>query len=114
MARMRFGVHRQLEEEANRILATHLNGITSHAAKSDVLTPWKETERKRREVYVSSGSPDAAIRRGNFGRAANASAHHLNSREGVAPASRFIEGSLAAFVAENGWDEPPGEDWGRD
>lgn len=112
MARMRFGVHKTLEQEANDLLAQSMQGITSHAAKSDILTPWKEQERRRREVYVASGSPDPAIRRGMFRRASNMKSPHLNSRDGIAPPIRNIGGTLSSWVSENGWtDSPPEEDW---
>lgn len=115
MARMRFGVHKALEEEANAIIADSLKGVTSHAAKSDILTPWKEQERRRREVYVKGGSPDPAIRKGMFKKAANRTHPQLNSREGIAPPLQGAPSSLSAWVSENGWsgsDAPPGEDLG--
>lgn len=111
MSRMRFGIHKVLEQEANEILANSMKGITSHAEKSDILTPWKEQERRRREVYVASGTPDTAIRRGMFKRAANPAAPHLNSRDGIAPPIRLWSSgkgpSISSWVAENGWEKPP-------
>lgn len=83
MTSVRRGVHRPLEEEANRIIRESLKGVTKHSEKSDILTPWKEAERYRREVYVASGSPDQATRKGMFHRAANAARPELNSRDGV-------------------------------
>lgn len=113
MTRMRYGIHKALEAEADLLLARSLSGITSHAAKSDILTPWKEQERRRREVYVTGGSPDPAIRRGMFKRSANPSSPHLNSRDGIAPPIRNIGGTLASWVSENGFQgSPPEEDWG--
>lgn len=90
MARMRHGVNRQLEEQADAILRQSLKGVTAHADKKDILTPWKQQDRLAREVYVSSGIPDPAIRRGIFGRAYNPVQRHLNSREGVAPPLRNL------------------------
>lgn len=90
MARMRYGVNRQLEEQADAILRQSLRGVTAHAEKKDILTPWKQQDRVSREVYVASGIPDPAIRRGIFGRAYNPVQRHLNSREGVAPPLRNI------------------------
>lgn len=89
MGMMRFGTHPVLEAEANRLLHQSLKGVTSHAAKSDILTPWKEQERHRREVQVTSGTPDPAIRKGMYGRAVNRTLPHLNSRDGVAPPHRI-------------------------
>lgn len=101
MAAMRRGVHRELEEEANRIIRESLKGVTKHSEKADILTPWKEAERHRREVYVASGVPDASTRRGIFHRPLNTLRPELNSRDGVARA-RSISGSLASFVEYNG------------
>lgn len=104
--RMRFGVHVLLEEEANRMLRDSLRGVTKRADKSDVLTPWKEAERHRREIYSVGGVPDAALRRGMFHRVINGAKPHLNSREGVAPPERTtrtrqgISGGLGAFSGD--------------
>jgi uncharacterized protein HemY len=78
---LRFGTHAPIEDLANEILREHLSGITKHSDKSDILTPWKEQARKSREVHVPSGSPDAALRRGDYHRAANLTSPHLNSME---------------------------------
>lgn len=109
---MRYGTHRQLEEEADRLLRESLRGVTSHLAKRDILTPWKEQERRRREVFVSSGVPDPAIRKGMFGRVANTRQTHLNARDGIAqvqaqvresPSSATLaDGGLAAFLDREG------------
>lgn len=87
---LRTGVHAPLEEEADRILRESLAKVTRHSDKSDILTPWKETARRSREVYMPSGSPDGSLRRGNFNRRWNSDAPHLNSVEGVSriPRSR--------------------------
>lgn len=105
MARQRYGVHLPLEEEANRLIRESLAGVTRHTAKADILTPWKETDRRRREVYTRSGVPDANVRRGMFHRASNSARPELNSRGGVAQARTD---SLAAFTQENGvtYEEP--------
>ena len=55
----------------------------SFSSKSDILTPAKEALRRRREVYVSSGVPDASLRRGNIRRAFNPARPHLNSMEAI-------------------------------
>lgn len=101
MGRQHFGVHRSLEDEADRLIKESLRGVTSHKAKSDILTPWKEAERHRREVYTTAGVPDESVRKGMFGRVANRTRPDLNSRDGLARANRFSS-SLAAFVEENG------------
>ena len=104
MARIHYGTHRHLEEEANRLLKESLKGVTSHKAKSDLLTPWKEAERHRREVYVQSGAPDVATRKGMFHRIANKGRPDLNSRDGLARSNRVGTGGLQAFIDENGYE----------
>lgn len=102
--RMRFGVHRQLEDEATRMIMESMAGVKSHSAKSDILTPWKEQQRRRREVYVASGTPDPAVRQGIYNRRANPTRPHLNSRDGGAlPAKRDVSSrsSLAEHVARH-------------
>lgn len=110
MGRMRYGVHRPLEDIADQLIAESLRGVTSQAAKSDVLTPWKERDRRRREVFTGTGTPDPAIRHGMFHRAVNQSMPHLNSRDGVASAlarrtqpsgTPVPRQSLADFVASH-------------
>lgn len=81
---VRCGIHPLLEAEANAIIFGSLKGVTSQSAKSDILTPWKEADRRAREVLSSSGSVDPALRRGMYHRAANALQPHLNGRDGVA------------------------------
>lgn len=90
MGRMRYGTNRQLEAQADEMLRRSLSRVTAHADKKDILTPWKQQDRVSREVYVASGFPDAAIRRGIFGRTYNPVQRHLNSREGVAPPVRDV------------------------
>lgn len=81
---VRYGIHPLLEAEANAIIFGSLKGVTSQSAKSDILTPWKEADRRAREVLSSSGSVDPALRRGMYHRARNAFHPHLNGRDGVA------------------------------
>lgn len=76
---VRVGVHAPLEAAADALLKESLSKITRSADKSDILTPWKEQDRRRREVYVTSGTPDPATRRGIFGREWNPDRPHLNS-----------------------------------
>lgn len=82
---LRTGLHKPLEDLANEMLRVSLSGVTAHSAKSDILTPWKEQDRRRREVYTTAGTPDASLRRGDFHRGINTSAPHLNSVEGCKP-----------------------------
>ncbi len=90
MARMRYGVYRTLEDQANALIKASLEGVTSHKEKSDILTPWKDADRHRREVYVSQGTPDEAIRKGMFHRTLNRARPDLNSRDGLARVKRTI------------------------
>lgn len=97
----RYGVHQALEAEANRIIKESMAGVTSQSAKSDILTPWKEKDRRDREVYTDGGVPDAAVRKGMYHRAWNQSSPHLNSRDGVVRGTRIVS-SMTRFVQENG------------
>ena len=84
-----YGVHKGLEDEANRLIRESLFGVTSMEAKKDILTPWKEQDRKNKEILVSGGVPDAAIRQGNYHRAWNRHQPHLNSRDCITPGRRY-------------------------
>lgn len=97
MAVIRRGIHRQLEDEADRLIKLSLVGVTKHSDKSDILTPWKEQARYRREVYVTNGVPDRSIRQGFFHRVLNPERPELNSREGIAR-PRDLARSLSDFV----------------
>jgi hypothetical protein len=85
MGQLHFGVHQQLEDAATELIRKSLEGVTSMSAKSDILTPWKEQDRRRREVYTAEGVPDGALRRGMYHRAWNSTHRHLNSMDGVVP-----------------------------
>lgn len=89
MSGVHHGIHAALEAAANEIIFGSLKGVTSQAAKSDILTPWKEHDRRSREVFSSTGSVDPQLRRGMYHRAANPSAPHLNSRDGRSRAVRI-------------------------
>lgn len=102
---MKFGVDRELEEQANELIRQSLEGVTSHEAKKDILTPWKQADRYRREVYVVSGTPDPAIRKGFFHRVYNRFAPHLASRDGVAPANH----SSKAYYEYHGYEDNPND-----
>lgn len=105
MSRMHYGVHPYLESAADALIKQSLKGVTSFAAKSDILTEWKDAERHRREVYVTSGTPDPALRKGMFHRVWNSRKQNLNSRDGISsalsnryynsPSTSLIAGSLA-------------------
>jgi hypothetical protein len=79
---VRCGIHPQLEAEANSLIFDSLKGVTSQSAKSDILTPWKEQDRRSREVLAVGGTVDPAIRRGMYHRASNMRQTHLNARDG--------------------------------
>ena len=98
---LRRGPHAALEEAANALIKESLVGVTKHSAKSDILTPWKEAERYRREVYVASGVPDASTRRGIFHRVTNPTKPELNSRDGVARPRRSMSQGLSNHVAHD-------------
>lgn len=95
---LRRGVHAALEDEANRLLRESLKGVTKHSEKADLLTPWKEQERYRREVYVTGGVPDSSTRQGMFHRAINTTRPELNSRSGICRPRRGVGSSLQTFV----------------
>ena len=106
MGRMRYGRNPALEDAADALIKESLKGVFSHKEKSDILTPWKEADRHRREVYTSVGFPDAAVRKGMFHRVANRTRPDLNSRDGLARSNR-ISSSLTTHVEEYGG--PPSE-----
>jgi hypothetical protein len=97
--RLRHGVCHQLEEEADRLIADSLKGVTSRDAKSDILTPWKLEDRLNREVMTSTGVADPAVRRGMFHRRWNSKHSHLNSRDGFYPVRRFVTDGLDETVS---------------
>lgn len=99
MGMIRYGVHKALEDAATELIRQSLEGVTSMSAKSDILTPWKEQDRRSREVYSSSGTPDPSVRKGIYGRAWNPTHEHLNSRDGIARGSRTQ--SLSQFASDN-------------
>jgi hypothetical protein len=104
---VRHGVHRPLEDAATELIRQSLKGVTSMTEKSDILTPWKEHDRRSREVYSATGTPDSSTRRGLYHRAWNPVHEHLNSRDGIARGSRTQ--SLSNFAADNRRPEPMGE-----
>lgn len=89
---LHYGVHPQLEDAATELIRKSLEGVTSMSEKSDILTPWKEVDRRRREVYTSEGVPDGAVRRGMYHRAWNSWHPKLNSREGKLPSGTLDDG----------------------
>ena len=93
MGVLRYGTHPQLEDEANALLKRDLSRNSSLADRADILTPSKEALRRRKEVFVRSGTPDPSVRSGIYGRAINPSQPHLNSRDGTALPIRKVEGS---------------------
>lgn len=85
---LRRGVFPPLEQQADALIFGSLKGVTSQEAKSDILTPWKEADRRSREVQAHSGTVDPQIRRGLYHRAANKAKPYLNSRDCIAPPIR--------------------------
>lgn len=101
----RNGIHLPLERAANEMLRQSLAGVTKHSEKADILTPWKEQDRYRREVYNKDGIPDSSMRRGNFHRVANRERPELNSREGHAPARSRGMGTMGQHAIDYAGDE---------
>jgi hypothetical protein len=101
--KLRHGVCRPLEDAANFLLNESLKGVDSHEAKSDILTPWKESERRSHEVYAASGAPDAAVRKGMFGRAVNKTRPDLNARDAGSMRSSRTGYSTANEEDDPGW-----------
>lgn len=83
---LRNGTHLLLEEAADELLRESMRGVKH--ADHDILTRWKLADRRRHEMYVDSGMPDAGLRRGNFWRCYNPASPNLNSREGPMQARR--------------------------
>lgn len=103
MSIMRHGIHPELEAIADKLIKDSLVGVTKYSEKSDILTPWKENMRRKREVLTASGTPDASIRQGMYHRKLNTTRPELNSRLGIAQArSTSIGGTLSGFVQESG------------
>lgn len=86
---VRCGVHAPLERAADALIYQALEGVTSQSAKSDILTPWKEADRHRREVMAHRGSVDPQLYKGMYHRKANTTQPHLNSRDGVVSSRRI-------------------------
>jgi hypothetical protein len=82
--RVKSGIHEQLEAEADALLFGSLKHVTSREEKSDILTPWKDKNRRSREILSRTGHPiDGALRRGMYHRAYNPVQTHLNSYDGT-------------------------------
>jgi hypothetical protein len=101
--RLRNGTCKELEAQADELIRRSLEGVTSRAAKSDILTPWKQQDRWDHEVYTGSGFADPAVRKGQFSRAWNSKYPHLNSREGHYPVRRAQDG-LDEYTGDDGYD----------
>lgn len=110
MDKVHYGIHPTLEQAANELIFGSLKGITSQREKSDILTPWKEQDRRNREVLAASGCPDPAIRRGMYHRAANKARPHLNSREGKFPAQRYLTMASGSTYMVGGGQDSLNED----
>lgn len=97
--RMRYGVHRVLEDAADAIIYAEVRKIKRHS-ENDILTPWKEKDRRRHEIYVPGGVPDAANRLGIYHRSTNPGRPELNSREGVARSGAHRVPRLIDYYSE--------------
>lgn len=86
VGRLHFGVHTELEAEADEILARHLSPLPA-SEKKDILTPWKERDRRSHEVYTREGVPRSTFE-GNYHRSLNPAMPHLNNRESRAVRER--------------------------
>jgi hypothetical protein len=99
--RVKSGIHEGLEQAANDLLFGSLKNVTSREAKSDILTPWKEKNRKSREILSRTGHPiDGALRRGMYHRAYNPVQTHLNS----------YDGPTRPVKMDTNWDDEHGGD----
>lgn len=101
--RLRNGICKELEAQADELIRQSLAGVTSREAKSDILTPWKQQDRWDHEVYPAGGMADPAVRRGQFTRTWNSKYPHLNSRDGFYPVRRAQDG-LDTFTGDDGYD----------
>lgn len=116
MGLIRYGVHQALDDAATELIRKSLEGVTSMEEKKDILTPWKEQDRRKREILSPTGVPDPSVRRGMFSRAWNPEHEHLNSRDGIkanrtASLQRHVRddssapsGPLGQHLGMQGWD----------
>jgi len=102
MGFIRYGAHKPLDDAATEIIRKSLEGVTKYSEKADILTPWKEQDRRNREVYTEAGVPDASMRKGMFHRVHNPERPDLNSRDGIAKSNRGRSSSIQSHVAEFG------------
>lgn len=103
MSEIRYGICGPLEQAADELIFGSLRNVTSQEAKRDILTPWKDMDRRRKEVMATSGTVDPAVRRGMYHRVANPAKPYLNSRDGFYPASRKMDGT--SHSTSHGSDE---------
>jgi hypothetical protein len=100
--RSRYGRHSVVEDVADEMIRRSLLGVTRYCDKDDILTPWKENMRARREILNSTGVADPAVRRGMYHRASNPMKKELNSRLGIAQARSSGSITLSAVHAYDG------------
>lgn len=99
MGRIHYGRHAPLEDAADEILSQALGPLPA-TQKTDILTPWKEKQRRKHEVYTNEGVPTATYE-GNFHRVYNARHPHLNNVAGRVPRglrSRTVDDGLSESV----------------
>ncbi|MFI0967014.1 hypothetical protein ACH4S8_37370 [Streptomyces sp. NPDC021080] len=90
MSRLRHGVDPELEAAADELLKESFLADPDPDAKALILTRYMLQNRLKREVYTTEGTPDGAVRRGNFHRSLNSKHLHLNAIEGaVGPQHRI-------------------------
>lgn len=79
---VRHGTNHLLEEKATALILASLDGVTNREHKADIMTPWKERDRKRKEILTTSGAQvDPSVRRGQYSKAYNPDKPQLNSRD---------------------------------
>lgn len=81
--RIRYGVDHDLEAQADALLRQSFLDNPDPDAKALILTPYMLQNRLKREVFVSGGTPDGAVRKGSFHRSLNRRYPHLNAAEGA-------------------------------
>jgi hypothetical protein len=101
------GINEDLEAQANEIIRKSLEGVTKYSEKADILTPWKEQDRKKHEVLTPTGLANPMQRQGTYGRVANLERASLNSREGVSGLLSHRPRPIQAWLLEQGHDVSP-------
>ncbi len=101
MGTMRIGPNKALERSTNEFLALHPQ---DKGAEYPVLTDNAIDYRRKREVQVPSGTPDASLRRGIFTTVTNPVHRHLNACQGVAKPPRY-HSTTWSDEGDDSWSE---------